>query len=775
MLIGILFLLGLLAVLALNGVIGLNRSELVLSTESQEALYDGMPLTNHRWQLKKGSLRTGHSMKVTVTGTQTAVGQTKNTLEVVITDELGVDVTGDYQIQMHCGTLTVNPRIVQVDVYEGGEYTVSSEYDGLVRGHKLVVSGTPRDNVTAAVYDRNGSDVTRNYQLIIKTHITETAGGGGGSDDGPGGGSGGGNGPGGGSGSGGGAGGGIDTSGGLGGGGGTAAGGMSENPALFLLYAETEEALYLKLQSYGSFNGKSWEAATPYDVLVEGRSAFYLTSNALAACAARLGRVQIKSLCGQYALPYYAITGGEQGGANDVVCIGDASVDYIVDYYAYSDALTGVEKSLRKAEELYRSFVYEQYLSIDQETLAYMQGIIAAQGFSADSGDIIDQVAAYIQSAAAYNLQYDTALDEADNIVIAFLDQYKEGVCRHYASAATLLYRALGIPARYTVGAYAQTEAGEWVSVGADKAHAWVEVYCNGIGWVQVEVTGSAGGSDISGGGSGGGGGGGGGGGSGRPNETPKLYKVSPVAVEKMYDGEPLYPIQAVKGLDDLLKLGYTYKVVISGSRTELGLSESIIEQIFIFDANGQEVTDTINLKLETGRIHVYMTELYFESNDHAKVYDGQEVESGHLTGGWLVVGHTCQITSTAKRTAGYHLNTYQVTILDENGENVTDHYKIVKNYGHVIIHRATITVKAGDAEKVYDGLPLTCDEIAIIEGALMEGDYIIVYQVLGSQTEVGRSDNVVVDIMILNAAGEDVTGCYEIILECGRLRVTLS
>ena len=37
-----------------------------------------------------------------------------------------------------------------------------------------------------------------------------------------------------------------------------------------------------------------------------------------------------------------------------------------------------------------------------------------------------------------------------------------------------------------------QTEAGEWTEITLKDAHAWVEVYLDGIGWVQVEVTGGA-------------------------------------------------------------------------------------------------------------------------------------------------------------------------------------------------------------------------------------------------------------------------------------------
>jgi transglutaminase-like putative cysteine protease len=54
-----------------------------------------------------------------------------------------------------------------------------------------------------------------------------------------------------------------------------------------------------------------------------------------------------------------------------------------------------------------------------------------------------------------------------------------------------MLFRALGIPARYTVGFFAEAKSGESVDVTAQNAHAWVEVYVDNIGWVYVEVTGS--------------------------------------------------------------------------------------------------------------------------------------------------------------------------------------------------------------------------------------------------------------------------------------------
>ena len=59
----------------------------------------------------------------------------------------------------------------------------------------------------------------------------------------------------------------------------------------------------------------------------------------------------------------------------------------------------------------------------------------------------------------------------------------------HFASAAVLLLRQLGIPARYVSGFTAELSADETVNVPDSAAHAWVEIYLDGFGWYPVEVT----------------------------------------------------------------------------------------------------------------------------------------------------------------------------------------------------------------------------------------------------------------------------------------------
>ncbi len=79
------------------------------------------------------------------------------------------------------------------------------------------------------------------------------------------------------------------------------------------------------------------------------------------------------------------------------------------------------------------------------------------------------------------------------NPVDQFLFETRQGFCEHYASAFAVMMRAAGIPARVVLG----YQGGEINAVG-DKpyltvrqadAHAWNEVWLEGIGWRRVDPT----------------------------------------------------------------------------------------------------------------------------------------------------------------------------------------------------------------------------------------------------------------------------------------------
>lgn len=70
-----------------------------------------------------------------------------------------------------------------------------------------------------------------------------------------------------------------------------------------------------------------------------------------------------------------------------------------------------------------------------------------------------------------------------------FLLDAQEGYCSHFATAFVLLARAQGFPARYVQGFCVPIEDGKETTVTSDMAHAWPEVYLDGIGWIPYEPT----------------------------------------------------------------------------------------------------------------------------------------------------------------------------------------------------------------------------------------------------------------------------------------------
>jgi transglutaminase-like putative cysteine protease len=88
-----------------------------------------------------------------------------------------------------------------------------------------------------------------------------------------------------------------------------------------------------------------------------------------------------------------------------------------------------------------------------------------------------------------YNYSLYESLAGSEDPVTQFLFTSQSGSCEHFASAMTLMLRALRIPARpvngYTMGDW--NETGGFFTVRQRHAHSWVEVYFPENGWVPFD------------------------------------------------------------------------------------------------------------------------------------------------------------------------------------------------------------------------------------------------------------------------------------------------
>lgn len=141
----------------------------------------------------------------------------------------------------------------------------------------------------------------------------------------------------------------------------------------------------------------------------------------------------------------------------------------------------------------------EQYLTLHRDTaerankILIQLGIAAAEGSAGDIYRCAAKITEHVRSSAVYDLNTPKMPAGETDFALWFLENSDTGYCVHYASAAAVLLRAAGIPTRYVTGYLVDARENQTVSVRTKDAHAWVECYIAGIGWIMLEPTASAG------------------------------------------------------------------------------------------------------------------------------------------------------------------------------------------------------------------------------------------------------------------------------------------
>lgn len=151
------------------------------------------------------------------------------------------------------------------------------------------------------------------------------------------------------------------------------------------------------------------------------------------------------------------------------------------------------------AAERYTNFVYENYLQLPESTrefalrfleenrLANPEGISNPE--EAGREVVAEQIRTMLSKVCDYSLS-PQQLPEGREFTEFFLTESKEGFCVHFATAGVVLLRAMGVPARYAEGYVTTVPEGNAIVRVPDKnAHAWVEIYSSGAGWLPIEMT----------------------------------------------------------------------------------------------------------------------------------------------------------------------------------------------------------------------------------------------------------------------------------------------
>jgi len=117
-------------------------------------------------------------------------------------------------------------------------------------------------------------------------------------------------------------------------------------------------------------------------------------------------------------------------------------------------------------------------LQLPKETKAWAQAQVVEK--------TVEQIVDFVRSCAEYDENI-TAMPENTDFARWFIESGR-GYCIHFATAAVVLLRAAGIPARLITGYAVQVQAGLRKTVTGEDAHAWAE-YWDGESWHILEAT----------------------------------------------------------------------------------------------------------------------------------------------------------------------------------------------------------------------------------------------------------------------------------------------
>ncbi len=263
---------------------------------------------------------------------------------------------------------------------------------------------------------------------------------------------------------------------------------------------------------------------------------------------------------------------------------------------------------------------------------------------------------------------------------------------------------------------------------------------------------------------------------------TARPLTITAGSASKQYDGTPLtrnsYTSEGLAAGDAI------QTVTVTGTITYTGSVPNVPSDAVIHNGAGEDVTGDYEITYNNGTLTITVNEkiLKVEANSNSWKYDGENHRDGGYTVIYDGVSYTVAAGDSLTLPTGDKV-TVTITAVVKNvsdtaaGNNAivkldlqhADQYKIKEEKdGTLTITARELTLTSGSDEKEYDGTPLTSKVVDVTGDGFVKGEG-AQFDVTGSQTEAGESDNTFTYTLNRNTLAEN----YEITPVLGSLTVT--
>ena len=223
---------------------------------------------------------------------------------------------------------------------------------------------------------------------------------------------------------------------------------------------------------------------------------------------------------------------------------------------------------------------------------------------------------------------------------------------------------------------------------------------------------------------------------------SPRTLTITSGSDSKEYDGTPLTSSE-IKVTGDGFVDGEGASYTFTGSQLDVGSSKNS----FDYRLNDNTKAKNYEITKEYGDLTVtaVSTQIVITANSGEKMYDGSALINGGytFTSGILVDGDVLTaVVEGSQLNAGSSANVVKSYRVMRGETDVTANYRFAESVdGKLTVTARKVVMTSADDEKVYDGTPLTNDEITVTGDGFIEGEG-VTYDVTGSQLDVGSSDN---------------------------------